>query len=62
MGYAYDAAGQRIEKTRAGAASVPETPFVASYDAANRMSQISLEPNTGAPRTLRRPQPPTPAR
>jgi hypothetical protein len=27
LGYAYDAAGQRIEKTRAGAASVPETPF-----------------------------------
>lgn len=36
LSYAYDAAGQRIEKTRASGASVPETPFVASYDADRR--------------------------
>jgi RHS repeat-associated protein len=51
LSYAYDAAGQRIEKTRASGASVPETPFVASYDAANRMTQITLEPNTPQAKT-----------
>ena len=49
--YAYDAAGQRIEKSRLNGTSVPETPFEASYDAANRMTQITLEPNTPQART-----------
>ncbi len=49
--YAYDAAGQRIEKSSLNGASVPETPFEASYDAANRMTQITLEPGTPQAKT-----------
>ncbi len=43
--YAYDANGQRVLKNL-GTASVPETPVSATYDAANRMSGITLFPNT----------------
>jgi RHS repeat-associated protein len=39
--YAYDAGGQRIEKAL-GSGSVQETPFEASYDEANRLTQITL--------------------
>ncbi|NIP74209.1 MAG: Rhs family protein, partial [Gammaproteobacteria bacterium] len=37
LDYEYDAAGQRIRRSRAQGASVPETPFTATYDADNRM-------------------------
>jgi RHS repeat-associated protein len=51
LSYTYDAAGQRIEKSSLNGASVPETPFEASYDAANRMTQITLEPGTPQAKT-----------
>lgn len=39
--YSYDAKGQRLTKSW-GSASVGETPFTATYDAANRMTGITL--------------------
>ena len=41
VAYAYDAGGQRIQKSLGGSA-VRETPFTATYDAANRVTQITL--------------------
>jgi RHS repeat-associated protein len=41
VSYAYDAKGQRITKT-SGTASLRETPFDATYDAANRLTQITV--------------------
>jgi len=43
--YTYDAAGRRISKALGGD-SVQETPTTAIYDAANRMTSITLHPNT----------------
>jgi hypothetical protein len=46
--YAYDAAGRRTSKTTlnnngaGGSGNAQETPFTATYDAANRMTAISL--------------------
>lgn len=40
--YAYDANGRRIAKTRLDGSSVPETPFTAEYDAADRLTRITL--------------------
>jgi RHS repeat-associated protein len=48
--YAYDANGNRISKAL-GIGSVPETPFTALYDEANRMTQITLRPNTADAKT-----------
>jgi YD repeat-containing protein len=39
--YAYDAAGQVISR-RLSQASIVETPFTATYDAANRMTSVTL--------------------
>ena len=41
VSYAYDAGGQRIQKTLGGSA-VAETAFSATYDEANRLSSITL--------------------
>jgi RHS repeat-associated protein len=41
IGYSYDAAGQRVSRALSQA-SVPETPFSAQYDDANRMTGITL--------------------
>jgi RHS repeat-associated protein len=41
VGYMYDSAGQPIQRTRGGAA-VQETPTHASYDSANRLTQITI--------------------
>ena len=43
--YAYDPNGNRILKSLS-TASVPETPFTAAYDEANRMTQITLRPGS----------------
>jgi len=48
IGYRYDATGHRIERQRTQAGqTAPETPFEAEYDAANRMTRITLK--RGAP-------------
>ncbi len=47
VGYAYDAGGQRIQKSL-GSAAVRETPFTATYDAANRLTQITLNGETSS--------------
>ena len=39
--YTYDANGQRLTKT-SGASRAQETPFTATYDAANRMTSLTL--------------------
>ena len=44
--YSYDVLGRRTSKTLLNAANAPETPMAASYDNANRMSSITLEPGT----------------
>jgi RHS repeat-associated protein len=41
ISYGYDVAGQRIQKG-VGAGSLQETPFSATYDAANRLASITL--------------------
>lgn len=41
IGYAYDAAGQRVQKS-IGDSGVSETPFSATYDEANRLAAITL--------------------
>lgn len=41
VGYTYDAGGQRIVKALGGS-SVQETPFTATYDEANRLTQITI--------------------
>lgn len=41
LSYAYDEGGQRIEKAL-GSSGVQETPFNATYDEANRMTQITV--------------------
>jgi RHS repeat-associated protein len=43
--YAYDPNGNRILKSLS-TASVPETPFTALYDEANRITQVTLRPGT----------------
>jgi RHS repeat-associated protein len=48
--YAYDPNGNRILKSLS-TASVPETPFTAAYDEANRMTQITLRPGSPEPKT-----------
>ncbi len=45
IAYSYDANGQRVAKST-GIGSIAETPISASYDQANRMSGITLFPNT----------------
>jgi RHS repeat-associated protein len=50
IAYAYDAAGNRLSKSTASA-TVPETPMAASYDAANRMSAVTLLLNTAGAKT-----------
>lgn len=45
IGYIYDANSQRIAKTF-GVAPAPETPFTAEYNAANRMTGITLDPGS----------------
>lgn len=47
VSYTYDARGQRTTRTT-GSAEVPETPFVASYDEANRMTSVTFNPGTGS--------------
>jgi RHS repeat-associated protein len=41
IAYTYDAKGQRLTKTT-GTSGVPETAFTASYDAANRLTSLTL--------------------
>lgn len=41
VAYTYDAGGQRIVKALGGS-SVPDTPFTATYDEANRLTAITL--------------------
>lgn len=48
--YTYDANGQRVLKA-SGTPALADTPFAASYDAANRMSAIILHPGTAAEKT-----------
>jgi YD repeat-containing protein len=50
IAYLYDAKGQRLQKTF-GVGSAPETPFTAVYDAANRMSEITLYPGSAQAKT-----------
>lgn len=50
ISYAYDANGQRTVKT-SGAATLKDTTFTASYDAANRMNGIVLNPGTPSEKT-----------
>ncbi|CAB1369747.1 RHS repeat-associated core domain-containing protein [Denitratisoma oestradiolicum] len=45
LDYQYDADGKRIQKN-SGGSSQPETPMAASYDQANRLTQLTLNPNT----------------
>jgi RHS repeat-associated protein len=40
--YTYDALGQRISKSLLNGSGAPETPMSASYDSANRMTQVTL--------------------
>jgi RHS repeat-associated protein len=41
IGYGYDAAGRRVSQSRA-VGPLPETPFTATYDEADRMTSITL--------------------
>jgi RHS repeat-associated protein len=42
--YRYDANGHRVQRQRTQAGqTIPETPFTAEYDAANRMTRITLK-------------------
>jgi RHS repeat-associated protein len=41
--YTYDANGQRLARSAIGEAGNAETPFTASFDAANRLTQITLK-------------------
>jgi RHS repeat-associated protein len=41
VSYAYDSGGQRIQKTLGGS-GLAETPFTATYDAANRLATLTL--------------------
>ena len=48
ISYQYDATGQRISKTTLNEVGNQETPFSATYNAANRMTAITLNPNSQA--------------
>jgi RHS repeat-associated protein len=50
ISYDYDAAGQRIRRS-SGIGSVSETPFTASYNAADRMTSITLNPGSATQKT-----------
>jgi RHS repeat-associated protein len=50
VSYTYDANGQRTAKSQ-GLASVAETPISAAYDTANRMTSVTLFPNTPGAKT-----------
>lgn len=50
IAYEYDAAGQRIRRTST-VGSVPESPFTATYNAADRMTGITLNPGTAQAKT-----------
>ncbi|HZR68835.1 MAG TPA: RHS repeat-associated core domain-containing protein [Burkholderiales bacterium] len=45
VSYAYDVAGQRVQKTLGGSA-LQETPISATYDAANRLTQVTINGET----------------
>jgi YD repeat-containing protein len=45
--YSYDAIGQRTSKTLLNGAEAAETPMSASYDSANRMTQVTLSAAAG---------------
>jgi RHS repeat-associated protein len=51
--YSYDAAGRRTAKTTqsGNGEGAPETPMTASFDAANRMTAITLNPGTASAKT-----------
>ncbi len=51
VSYQYDAAGRRIQKDTLVSPGVDETPFNATYDAANRMTAITLNPASASPTT-----------
>jgi RHS repeat-associated protein len=44
--YSYDASGQIIKRDSLNAISRQETPYTAIYDAANRLTQMTLNPGT----------------
>jgi RHS repeat-associated protein len=44
--YTYDGLGRRTSKTLLNGGGAPETPMTATYDNANRMSAIALDPGT----------------
>lgn len=50
LGYTYNAAGLRTSRS-SGTDSVQETPMEAVYDAANRMTRITLQPGAAGART-----------
>ncbi|WP_211357694.1 RHS repeat-associated core domain-containing protein [Denitratisoma oestradiolicum] len=47
LDYQYDPDGKRIQKN-SGATSVSETPMAATYDAANRLTQLTINPGPNA--------------
>jgi YD repeat-containing protein len=47
ISYVYDANGQRTLKSSASG-TLQDTTFAATYDAANRMTSITLHPNTAS--------------
>jgi hypothetical protein len=44
--YTYDKAGQRISRKQQNGQALPETPMQAQYNQANRLTQLTLYPNT----------------
>jgi RHS repeat-associated protein len=49
--YTYDKAGQRISRKQQNSPVVPETPMQAQYNQANRLTQLTLYPNTAQAKT-----------